>query len=160
MDFLVIPLGTYLTNYVKFGRRLKNRPRIYATNYFLKHEGKYTNEKVDKKVWLMWAEGRIHGEYDAIETPMGYLPKYKDLKNLFKQIFKRDYKEADYNLQFSLRLDKILEKIARMEELYKSEEGMPKEFWETLNQQKADVQALKAETGKSEVPPSFFIEHR
>jgi len=160
MDFLVVPLGAYLTNYIKFGRRLKNHPRIYATNYFLKHEGRYTNEKVDKKVWLMWAEGRIHGEYDAIETPMGYLPKYKDLKNLFKQIFKRDYKEADYNLQFSLRLDKILEKIARMEELYKSEEGMPKEFWEILNQQKADIQALKAKTGESEVPPSFFIRRR
>jgi phosphoenolpyruvate carboxykinase (GTP) len=156
MDFMVVPLGVYLTNYIRFGRRLKNCPRVFSTNYFLKHEGKYTNEKVDKKVWLLWAEGRIHGEYDAIKTPIGYLPKYGDLKSLFRQVFKRDYKEEDYNLQYSLRLDNLLEKIARMEEIYKAEPNMPKEFWEILNQQKADIQALKAKTGQSEVQPSFF----
>jgi len=134
MDFMVVPLGTYLTNYIKFGRRLKNLPRVFSTNYFLRHEGKYTNEKVDKKVWLLWAEGRVHDEYDAIKTPVGYLPKYEDLRGLFKQVFNRDYKEEDYNHQFSLRLDKLLEKIARIEEIYKAEPNMPKEFWEILNQ--------------------------
>ncbi len=48
--------------------------RVFATNYFLKHQGKYTNEKVDKKVWVIWAEGRTHGEYDAIRTPVGHIP--------------------------------------------------------------------------------------
>ena len=134
MDFMVVPLGTYLTNYIKFGRRLKNLPRVFSTNYFLRHEGKYTNEKVDKKVWLLWAEGRVNGEYNAIKTPVGYLPKYEDLRGLFKQVFNRDYKEEDYNLQFSLRLDRLLEKIARIEEIYKAEPNMPKEFWEILNQ--------------------------
>jgi len=157
MDFMVVPLGTYLTNHIKFGRRLRNCPRVFGTNYFLKHEGRYTNEKVDKKVWVLWAEGRIHGEYDAIRTPIGYLPKHGDLETLFKQVFNRDYAEADYNLQFSLRLDKLLEKIDRMREIYRDEPGMPREFWNVLNQQRADIEAVKAETGKPVVPPSFFL---
>jgi len=157
MDFMVVPLGTYLTNHIKFGRRLRNCPRVFGTNYFLKHEGRYTNEKVDKKVWVLWAEGRIHGEYDAIRTPIGYLPKHGDLAALFKQVFNRDYAEADYNLQFSLRLDKLLEKIDRMREIYRDEPGMPREFRNVLNQQRADIEAVKAETGKPVVPPSFFL---
>ena len=157
MDFMVVPLGLYLFNHIKFGRRLKNCLKVFATNYFLKHEGRYTNEKVDKKVWILWAEGRIHGEYDAIKTPIGYIPKYEDLRAIFKQVFDRDYPEEDYNLQFAIRVGKYLEKVARMEEIYRPEPNMPEEFWKILNQQKADLKALKAKTGKSVVPPSFFL---
>lgn len=157
MDFMVVPLGLYLSNHIKFGGKLRNCPRVFSTNYFLKHKGRYTNEKVDKKVWLLWAEGRVHGEFDAIRTPVGYLPKHEDLRTLFRQTFDKDYAEGDYNLQFALRLDRLLEKIARMEEIYSPEPNMPGEFWKILNQQRADLMALKAETGKSVVPPSFFL---
>jgi len=157
MDFLTVPLGTYLTNHIKFGRKLKNCPRVFASNHFLKSGDKYYNEKVDKKVWLLWAEGRVHSDYEDVETPVGYLPKYEDLKTLFKQVFNRNYKKEDYKLQFSIRVDKLLEKFARMEEFYKSKPDMPREFWDVHNRLKAGIETLKAETGKSEVPPSFFL---
>jgi len=157
MDFMVVPLGLYLSNHIKFGRGLKNPPRIFSTNYFLKHEGRYTNEKVDKKVWVIWAEGRVHGEYGAIKTPIGYIPKYEDLRRLFRQVFDKEYSKEDYDLEFSIRLDKYLEKIARMEEIYRPEPGMPPEFWEVLNRQKGELEALKAETGKSLLPPGYFL---
>ena len=156
MDFMVVPLGLYLNNHMRFGKKLKNRPKVFATNYFLKHEGRYTNKILDKKVWVLWAEGRVHGDYDAIKTPIGFLPKYEDLRTLFKQVFNKDYTEGAYNLQFSIRLDKMLEKIARMEEIFKPEPDMPTEFWEILKQQRKDIQAVKAETGKSVVSPSYF----
>ncbi|MEM2127283.1 MAG: phosphoenolpyruvate carboxykinase (GTP), partial [Candidatus Bathyarchaeia archaeon] len=156
LDFMVVPLGTYITNHIEFGKRLKLRPKVYATNYFLKHEGRYTNEKVDKKVWLIWAEGRIHEEYEAIKTPVGYIPVYEDLRALFRQVFQRDYAEADYTIQFSIRVDKLLEKCARMEAIYKNEEGMPREFWEVHNRIKKGLEILREETGKPVVPPSYF----
>ena len=156
MDFIVVPLGTYLENHIRFGRKLRNCPKVFATNYFLKHEGAYTNGIPDKKVWLLWAEGRVHGEYDAIKTPIGFLPKYRDLKELFQSAFGKDYSLEDYHTQFSVRLDKYLEKIARMEEIFKPEPGMPKEFWEILSQQKADLEVLKAETGKAALAPEYF----
>jgi phosphoenolpyruvate carboxykinase (GTP) len=157
MDFMVVPLGTYLANHIKFGNGLENCPRVFATNYFLKHEGRYTNEILDKKIWLLWAEGRVHGDYDAIETPIGFLPKHQDLRALFRQVFDREYTEEEYIQQFSVRVDKYLEKIARMEEIFGPEPGMPEEFWKVLNQQKAGLEAVRAETGESTVLPSHFL---
>ncbi len=154
MDFMVVPFGKYLNNHIDFGRRLKRVPQVFSTNYFLKHEGRYTNEKVDKKVWLLWAEGRIHGEYDAIETPVGYIPYYKDLKALFQQVFKREYTEEAYIQQFSIRVTKYLEKLERMEKLYGDEEDMPEEFWAVHRRIKTSLQELRK---KGEVlPPSSF----
>jgi phosphoenolpyruvate carboxykinase (GTP) len=157
MDFVVVPLGTYLANHIKFGRRLKNCPKVFATNYFLKHEGRYTNEILDKKIWVLWAEGRVHGDYDAIKTPIGLLPKHEDLRALFRQVFDREYTKDEYNQQFSVRVDKYLGKIARMEEIFGPEPGMPEGFWQVLNQQKAGLEALKAETGESAFMPSHFL---
>jgi len=54
-------------------------------------------------------------------------------------------------------VDKYLEKIARMEEIFGPEPGMPEEFWKVLNQQKAGLEAVRAETGESTVPPSHFL---
>jgi|TARA_B100001971_G_C18262510_1_gene588331 phosphoenolpyruvate carboxykinase (GTP) len=157
MDFLVIPLGAYLSNHIKFGRRLRNCPTVFATNYFLKHEGEYTNAIPDKKVWVLWAEGRVHGDYDTIKTPIGLLPKYRDLKDLFRDTLQKDYSLEDYHIQFSVRLDRYLEKIARMEEIFKPEPNMPTEFWEILNQQWAELEVLKAETGKATLTPEYFL---
>jgi len=157
MDFMVVPLGLYLSNHIRFGRSLKKQPRVFATNYFLKHQGKYTNEKVDKKVWVIWAEGRTHGEYDAIRTPVGYIPKYEDLKGLFRQVFDREYTEEDYDLQFSIRVDNYIEKTARMEEIFRDEPDMPPEFWEVHNRVRDELEAIKTETGKSVLKPSQFL---
>jgi phosphoenolpyruvate carboxykinase (GTP) len=107
---------------------------------------------VDKKVWLIWAEGRVHGEYEAIETPIGYIPKYDDLKTLFRQTFDREYTEEEYIQQFSIRVTKHLEKLARMEELYGDEEGIPEAFWAVHNGIKDGLKKL----GEKKLPPSHF----
>jgi len=54
-------------------------------------------------------------------------------------------------------VDKYLEKIARMEEIFGPEPGMPEEFWSILNRQKMDLEALKSETGESVLSPEFFL---
>ncbi|MHA1681189.1 MAG: phosphoenolpyruvate carboxykinase (GTP) [Promethearchaeota archaeon] len=157
MDFLVVPLGKYLENHKKFGNSLKSCPRVFATNYFLKDDnGRYYNEKVDKKIWVLWAEGRVHGEYEAIKTSIGYLPKYEDLKALFKEVFDREYAESDYIEQFSVRVDKLLEKLDRMEKLYKEEPNIPEFFYEILESQRKNLIELKEKTGKSKISPKDF----
>ncbi len=72
------------------------------------------------------------------------------------KVFDREYTEEDYNLQFSVRVDKYLEKVVRMEEVFRPEPNMPDEFWQVLSRQKADFEALKAETGESVLPPGCF----
>lgn len=156
MDFVIVPLSLYLTNHLKFGNKLKHCPKVFSTNYFLKNaSGQYMNEKTDKRVWALWAEGRVHGDYEAITTPIGLLPKYEDLKTLFDGAFdNRNYTLEEYNEQFSVRIDKYLEKLDRMEELYSSEENMPEEFDAVLTSQRAELKALAEKFGKAVLTPA------
>ncbi|MHA1231157.1 MAG: phosphoenolpyruvate carboxykinase (GTP) [Candidatus Helarchaeota archaeon] len=154
MDFLVVPLGLYLNNHKKFGEKLKeNCPKVFKTNYFLKFNGEYTNDKLDKKVWVCWAEGRIYNDFDAIKTPFGYIPKYEDLKYLFRKILHKDYTKEDYEIQFSIRANKLLEKLARMEKLFEDELDMPKFFWDILEKRRNELQNLIKKHGKEIISP-------
>jgi len=153
LDFLVVQLGKYIKNHMNFGKRLKKLPLVFATNYFIKENGEFLSEKVDKKVWLIWMEGRVHGEYDAIETPIGYIPKYEDLKPLFRQVFNKDYSREFYEKQFSIRIQKFLEKIERMEKIYGEEEDIPQAFTNILKDQKERLLSFRNKFGKDVVSP-------
>jgi phosphoenolpyruvate carboxykinase (GTP) len=157
LDFLVVPLGKYLKNHQKFGDQLKHCPQVFSTNYFLKgKDGKYLNGILDKKVWVIWAEGRTKGDFDAIKTPIGYLPKYKDLKELFKLELNKEYSQEEYSEQFTLRINSLLDKLKRVEKMYKAEEEIPKFFWEVLLGQRSELVDLQKKFGKDEIKPSDF----
>ena len=156
MDFLVVPLGVYIKNHIKFGDDLSNPPLIFATNYFLKEKGKFLNAKNDKKVWVLWMEGRLHNGYEAIETPVGFIPKYHDLKNLFKEALNKEYTEEDYIKQFSIRITKLLKKLDRIEQIYKGGEGIPETFHKHLEQQKHRLKDAMEKYGKDVVSPLEF----
>lgn len=92
MDFVSYPLGEYTMNNINFVNDMKEVPKVFSTNYFLRNpDGKFCTDKLAKKVWLHWAEGRVHGEYDAVCTPTGKIPLYEDLKVLFKKFLDIDY---------------------------------------------------------------------
>ncbi|NPA75042.1 MAG: phosphoenolpyruvate carboxykinase (GTP), partial [Euryarchaeota archaeon] len=119
LDFMSVHLGKYLDNYLRFGKKMKNPPRIFAVNYFLRDEnGEFLNTKLDKKVWLKWMELRVNGDVDAIETPIGFLPKYEDLARLFREVFDREYSREDYEKQFKIRVPELLAKIERIRKIY------------------------------------------
>jgi len=155
MDFVIVPLSRYIKNHIKFGNNLRNPPRVYATNYFLKgNDGQYLNGKLDKRVWILWAEGRIHGDFEAIRTPIGRIPKYEDLAKLFQAVFNgRIYTKEEYIAQFSLRIPKYLDKFDRMEAQYQEEDGMPDEFWNCLHDRRRELLALKGELQVDVVSP-------
>ncbi len=156
LDFISVPLGTYIENHLKFTKDLKVIPKIYATNYFLKDEtGKYLNGKMDKRVWLLWAEGRVYGEYEAIETPVGLIPKYEDLKTLFIRELDKDYTEAEYIQQFSLRVTKYLEKMERMSKIFENIE-MPTTFTQELTAQTERLKETRAKFGEDIISPFKF----
>ncbi len=156
MDFLTIPLGKYLDNHFQFGKKIKNPPLVFATNYFLKEDGKFINDKVDKKVWILWMEGRTHGEYNAIKTPIGYIPEFEDIKKLYKEIFSKDISEDFYNKLFSIRVTKFLEKLDRVETMYKSEKMVPEKMFTILNKIRDDLKAAQTKHGMDIIPPAKF----
>ncbi len=154
LDFLVLSLGKYLKNHQKFGNQLDHCPKVFATNYFLKNkEGKYLNGILDKLCWVIWAEGRVHNDYEAIKTPIGYIPIYLDLKTLFKQYLQKEYTEEDYNKQFSIRPNKLLDKLDRIETMYKKEKDVPKFFWNLLENLRINLRNLLKEYPMEEISP-------
>lgn len=145
LDFLSIPVGRYIKNYLDFAEGLKNPPLIFGVNYFLRDKkGSFLTGIQDKRVWLKWMELRVHRDIAAIKTPIGFLPKYEDLKTLFKQVLNQDYTGGDYNKQFSLRVSENLEKINRISQIYRNDASdAPKILFEVLQEQEARLQKIK-----------------
>jgi len=120
LDFLSIPLGRYIQNNLDFAEGVENPPLVFSMNYFLKDEdGKYLNGMGDKLVWILWAELRVNGDAEGLETPTGVIPKYEDLARLFKENLDAEYTQADYVRQFTVRIPKNLAKLDRVEKIYK-----------------------------------------
>ena len=159
LDFIVTPLSKYLNAHLSFGKRINdtNRPRIFSTNYFLKDEkGQYFDEILDKKIWLLWAEGRVHREYEAIETPIGLIPKYEDIANLFKESFDVVYTKERYEAEFSIRIQKFLDKIERIETIFRGEKDIPEKFFIELEEQKKRLLVAKEKFGSDILSPLLF----
>ncbi|WP_297501851.1 phosphoenolpyruvate carboxykinase (GTP) [Thermococcus sp.] len=149
LDFMSVHLGDYLRNYLEFGRGLKRAPKIFAVNYFLRDgNGNWLNHKLDKAVWLKWMELRVHGDVDAIETPIGYIPRYSDLAKLFKDVLNKDYTREDYEKQFTIRVPELLAKIERIEKTYRGKVGdAPEELFKVLDEERERLLKARARYG-------------
>ena len=160
--FIPGALGDYMdAQFTFFGsNRLADgkQPVMAGLNYFLTHEArggtgkKLLGEKKDVKVWLAWLEARAHNEVDAIETPIGFIPKFADLQRLFRERIEKPYTETLYNQQFSLYVDNILARIDLQLEAYGKEQNLPARLFEVLKKQREELLALKQKYGSVVLP--------
>ncbi|MBN1921476.1 MAG: phosphoenolpyruvate carboxykinase (GTP) [Anaerolineae bacterium] len=152
--FIPGPLAEYMEAQFAFfnSPRLQPKPVMAGLNYFLTHgarggEGKkLLGEKRDVKVWLGWLELYANGDVSAIETPIGYIPRYEDLERLFAGIGKA-YPRELYDKQFAFYVDNILARISLQEEAYHKETGVPEALFEVYREQRQGLEALKATHG-------------
>jgi phosphoenolpyruvate carboxykinase (GTP) len=147
LDFLSIPIGKYIQNNLDFCQGIDCSPRIFSANYFLKDSnGNFMNHKNDKLIWLKWMELRVHNDVEGIKTPSGLIPKYQDLKNLFTQVFNKDYLESDYIKQFTIRIPENLTKIDRLIEIYTERvHDTPEIVFQKLKEQKNRFEQARLE---------------
>lgn len=138
LDFLSIPITNYIQANLDFAKDLEKAPLIFGVNYFLKgKDGNFLNAKTDKKIWYKWAELRANADVGAIDTPTGRIPKYEDLKRLFKEVLNKNYSLEDYNKQFMVRVPESLAKIERIKKIYETDiMDAPKVLFDTLEAQK------------------------
>jgi len=158
LDFLSIPLGKYIENHLRFGTELKKAPAIFCVNYFLRDEetGKYLNSMSDKNVWIRWMEGRVNGEFRATGTPIGYIPRYEDLADLFAKLLGKNYSRGSYERQFSIRVGKYLRKLERIEAIYRDQTFVPDGFTQEINKQRQRLEEARAEHGSEIISPFAF----
>jgi phosphoenolpyruvate carboxykinase (GTP) len=152
--FIPGPLADYMGAQFAFfnSDKLKSKPVMAGLNYFLTcgargGEGsQLLGEKRDVKAWLGWLELMAHGDVDAIETPIGFIPRYEDLQELFAKIGK-EYPRELYDKQFTLYIDNILARIKLQEEAYEKETNIPARLFEIYREQREGLEALKAGFG-------------
>lgn len=156
MDFLSIPLGKYIEMNLDFGKKLKSPPLIFSVNYFLKNkDNMYLNAIEDKLIWLKWMKLRADKKVKALITPTGLIPKYEDLKALFKDVLGKEYTKESYTEQFSLRLPENLAKIKRIKSIYKGLPGLPACLLEELEAQGKRLIKSQKEFGDCIEPKNF-----
>jgi phosphoenolpyruvate carboxykinase (GTP) len=157
MDFVSYPLGTYTMNNIAFGEGVKDTPKIFSNNYFMRDEnGHFMTSKLAKKVWLHWAEGRIHGEYDAYDTPTGKIPHYEDLKALFKEHLDEEFSKEKYDYLFTFRCTKWIEKLERTKAYYKKmDPNTPQEIFDYWDAAIARINKAKETYGDLILPGTF-----
>ncbi|MDK2860621.1 MAG: phosphoenolpyruvate carboxykinase [Sphaerochaeta sp.] len=157
MDFVSYPLGSYTMNNIKFGESVKATPKIFSTNYFMRgKDGNFVTSKLAKKVWLHWAEGRIHGEYEAYDTPTGKIPHYEDLKALFKEHLDKDFSKETYDYLFTFRCTKWTDKLERTKAYYKKmDPNTPKEIFDYWDAAIAKINKAKEKYGDLILPGAF-----
>ncbi len=156
MDFLSVPLSKYIDSNLSFGEGLDNPPLIFSVNYFLKDKGgKFLNDIEDKRVWLKWMALRVHGKVAALRTPTGLIPKYEDLRELFKRVLDKEYTKDEYVNQFTLRIPESLDKVERVLNIYHGIRNIPESFFKELKSQGTRLESARDEFGDY-VSPEIF----
>jgi phosphoenolpyruvate carboxykinase (GTP) len=70
----------YWTHWLSFSERSNNLPKIFHVNWFRKNENGFIWPGFgDNLRVLEWIIKRCNNEIDALETPIGYLPKSEDI---------------------------------------------------------------------------------
>jgi len=155
-------LGDYMDAQFKFfGNKLivaDKQPVMAGLNYFLTEEArggsskKLLGEKKDVKVWLGWLVRLAHHNADVIKTPIGNIPKFEDLQEIFKTTINKEYTIDLYNKQFALYLNNILKRINFHVDAYRKGTNIPERIFEILDEQKKEILKLKEKYGAVVIP--------
>ena len=127
--FIGYNVGDYFAHWIEMGKKIANPPKIFNTNWFRKNDdGKFLWPGFgDNMRVLLWILDRCDGKVDAVESPIGYLPKKEDLN-----LAGLDISEEDLNELLNVDKEVWLDEVAQIKELYAGFEKLPAELAEQL----------------------------
>ena len=166
------PLSQYINHYKAFGEnpdiKKENLPSGFQVNYWLHKScrGSLTpgekdsliGEKRDTKVWMRIMALMHLGRVKTIWTPIGRIPRYQDLKKLFKDVIDKEYEKEIYTKQFSLYTENLIKRIDMSTVEFAKEKGMTDAFFDVIDTWRRDLVALRATIGPI-VTPDQMIEY-
>lgn len=127
LPFMGYHMGDYFNTWLQFGRDLQNAPRIFGVNWFRK-------DKDGNFIWpgfgenmrvLKWIIGRCKGRISAVECPIGWRPRYKDMDWNGLE----DFSKEDFDSIMVIEREPWKKELLGHSELFEqSYDKIPKEF--------------------------------
>lgn len=144
LPFCGYHIADYFNHWLQFGRALSNAPRIFGVNWFRKNKDGdflWPGFKDNMRV-LKWIVERVNGASSAIESPIGWVPRYRDIyweglnftRTQFREIMEVD-REAwkgeimSHEELFARMYDKLPKEYFFMRELLLSSLWRSPEHW-------------------------------
>jgi phosphoenolpyruvate carboxykinase (GTP) len=127
LPFCGYNMADYFTHWLNIGRQLPNPPRIFRVNWFRRDEnGKFIWPGFGENMRVLaWVVDRVRGRAFAVESPIGWMPRYEDLPWEGLESFPKD---TFYQLM-SVEKDMGSQEAHAHEELFdRFFDRLPKEF--------------------------------
>lgn len=126
LPFLGYHMGDYFNHWLQVGRGLPNPPRIFGVNWFRKDEnGKFLWPGFGENMRILrWIIDRSKGRASAVESPIGWMPRYRhiDWEGL-------EFSKEDFNAIMTVEREDWKKELLGHHELFEQlYDRLPKEF--------------------------------
>jgi phosphoenolpyruvate carboxykinase (GTP) len=126
LPFCGYNMGDYFRHWIRMGKQLEEKPRIFHVNWFRKDEsGKFLWPGFSENMRVLrWIVERSNGRGRAHENPLGWVPKKGDL-----DWSGLDFSDEQWEELMSIDSEKLRMQTLRHEELFlQLSEFLPKEM--------------------------------
>lgn len=127
LPFAGYHMGDYINHWLQLGREIQDPPRIFGVNWFRKDvDGNFAWPGFGENMRVLrWVVERVRGTTSAVESPLGWMPRYKDLD--WRGL---DFTEEQFNEVMDIDTEVWKEELLGHEELFsKLYDKLPKEIF-------------------------------